>query len=180
MTDLTSQPQWNREPTSWTRLDDSTVSWTSSAVSDFWRHTGGVAPKHDGKCLLAPVGDGDFAFEAEVCGILSDPYDQFGVFLELDQEHWVKAGVELDGRLWLSTVPTNQRSDWAREVYPGTTVKLRMVRHDDTLQVFVGDGDAWRMIREATFIGAARVGVYSCSPKGHGFSALARYAYQPD
>lgn len=179
MTDTTSKPVWNVEPAAWSQLDDSTVAWTTSGVTDFWRHTGGVAPKHDGNAFLAALGAGDFVFEAEARGIMSDAYDQFGVFLEIDEEHWLKAGVEYDGGLWLSTVATHERSDWAREVYATAAVRLRLTRHDDTVQVFVAEADSWRMIREATFAGSARVGVYSCAPKGEGFSVLARYAYQP-
>jgi regulation of enolase protein 1 (concanavalin A-like superfamily) len=167
---------WTREPGLWTRLGSTTVAWTSSPASDFWRYTGGVAPKHDGNSLLAPVGEGDFAMEADLCGILTDQYDQFGVFVEIDEQNWVKAGIELDDGLWLSTVATKERSDWAREPAKVPAIALRVLRHDDTVEAFVGEGGEWRMIRELTLAGAARVGVYSCSPKGEGFSALARIA----
>jgi len=168
--------KWTREPERWTRLGDSTVAWTSSPVSDFWRHTGGVAPKHDGNSLLTPVGAGDFAFEADVTGTLTDQYDQFGVFVEIDEQTWIKAGIEFDGGFWLSTVATKERSDWARERAEVAAVALRLLRHDDTVQVLVGEDGSWRMIRELTLAGPARVGVYSCAPKGEGFSILARFA----
>ena len=163
---------WNREPHSWSRHGSATLAWTSSPSSDFWRHTGGVAPKHDGNALLGPARDADFVIEVELCAIMSDLYDQFGVFVEVDEENWLKAGIEYAEGLWLSTVVTKGRSDWSRERYPVPAVTVRVVRRNDTVEVLVDDAGSWRMIREVTLAGPARVGLYSCSPKGGGFTTL--------
>ena len=167
--------KWIREPASSAQMSPTTIAWTSSPTSDFWRHTGAVAPKHDGNAFLRDIGAGDFSFDAEVSGVLTDRYDQFGVFVEIDEEHWVKAGIELDDSFWLSTVATKTHSDWAREKVVGAQVRLRVARHSDTIEIFVDDSGSWRMIRELTLAGDARVGLYSCSPKGNGFSALGNF-----
>jgi regulation of enolase protein 1 (concanavalin A-like superfamily) len=166
--------EWTREPQNWSRHGDATVAWSSSPTSDFWRHTSGVPPKHDGNALLGPARDGDFVIQAELRGIMSDLYDQFGIFVQVDEENWLKAGIEYAEGLWLSTVATKGQSDWARERYAAPAVTLRVARHDDTVKVLVEDAGSWRMIRELTLAGPARVGLYSCSPKGEGFTALAR------
>ena len=41
-------------------------------------------------------------------------YDQAGIMVRIDAQHWVKAGIEFsDGRAMLASVLTDGRSDWA-------------------------------------------------------------------
>ena len=51
-------------------------------------------------------------------GEFAAQYDQAGLMLRVDAAHWIKAGLELDGRLWLSVVVTNGVSDWSQQPAP--------------------------------------------------------------
>jgi regulation of enolase protein 1 (concanavalin A-like superfamily) len=165
---------WTRTPSAWAPLAPDVVAWTCSPTSDFWHATGGIVGAHDGNALIGQPVQDDFEFQATVTGLLTKLYDQIGIFVLRDDWQWVKAGIELDETLWLSTVVTVAESDWSREPYAVPSVMLRVKRTNGTLRVFVAADDDWRMIRELTFDGAASFGVYSCSPRGAGFAALAR------
>ena len=166
---------WTRTPPAWAVLDADVVAWTSSAQSDFWRETGGVPGAHDGNALLAPVASAtsDFDLVVTLAGIPNGAYDQFGLFIAEHDRHWIKAGIEFDETLWLSTVATDGVSDWARERFVSPSVRLRATRTDGALRIFVDEQGEWRMIRELTFTGEASAGLYSCSPKGDGFPTVA-------
>lgn len=167
-----AEGQWTREPPSTSR-QPGRVEWVSSARSDFWRETAGVPTAHSGNALLVPVGD-DFDITLSVSGEPTDQYDQFGLFVRVNEQRWVKVGVELDGFTWLSAVAADPASDWSREPFDATSVRLRAERRDGALRLYVDDG-GWRMIRERTLLGPAEVGVYSCSPKGDGFRSQASW-----
>jgi regulation of enolase protein 1 (concanavalin A-like superfamily) len=86
---------------------------------------------------------------------------------------WLKAGIELDGELWLSAVHTREESDWSRGPWHAPEIRLRAVRHDGTLEVFAEDEGTWRPFRTTFLPGRVGIGPYSCSPKGQGFQARA-------
>jgi len=94
--------------------------------------------------------------------------------VRVDDEHWVKAGIELsDGCAMLSSVLTNPRSDWAaasydadaRDFWLRATVCKRVLR----LQVSA-DGLRWPLLRLAPFPEAAsyQVGPMCCTPERAG------------
>ena len=80
--------------------------------TDFWRVTHYGFTRDSGHFLdtgaLGLRFRGDFAHQ----------YDQAGLMLRLDAEHWIKAGLELDGELWLCVVVTNGVSDWSQQPAP--------------------------------------------------------------
>jgi uncharacterized protein len=162
---------WNRPPTTW-GVADGGVMWTCPGSSDFWRKTEGVPPAHDG-CSLLTLVDGDFEFELLVRGAFSGTYDQVGLMVVSSEVSWLKAGVEVDGEPWLSAVHTREESDWSRERWQSTEARLRAIRHDGTIEVFVAEGEGWRVFRTLFLPGPVGVGPYSCSPKGEGFEASA-------
>lgn len=165
---------WTREPEEWSVTESGDVRWRSHAQSDFWRTTEGVAPAHDGNAYLTPV-VGDFEMQVTVTGEFSGLYDQVGAFLQSDDRRWLKAGVELDGSLWLSAVHTREESDWSRESWTTEGLTIRVWRHDGTVEAAVEDGErgSWRNFRVLHLPGPALLGVYSCSPKGAGFVSTA-------
>jgi uncharacterized protein len=162
---------WNRPPTTWD-VADAAVMWTCPGNSDFWRKTEGVPSAHDGCSLLTRV-DGDFEFELSVRGAFSGTYDQVGLMVVSSEVTWLKAGVEVDGDAWLSAVHTREESDWSRERWGSTEARLRAIRRDGTIEVFVAEGEDWRVFRTLLLPGPVGVGPYSCAPKGEGFEASA-------
>ncbi len=164
---------WTREPAQTAGPTAGGLRWRSHPRADYWRVTDGVVTKHDGSAFVTPV-VGDFTLEATVDGDLSAQFDQVGVFLRVDEEHWLKAGVELDEELWLSAVHTNGASDWSREPWEAPGATLRLVREHGTAKVSILEpGGHWREYRIAYVPGAVEVGVYSCGPLGEGFAATA-------
>jgi len=162
---------WNREPSDW-QVADAGVTWTSPAHSDFWRRTDGLPVAHDGSSLLTRI-EGDFEFELLVKGSLEDRYDQVGLMIASSLTKWLKAGVEMDGDLWLSAVHTREESDWSREIWSSNEVRLRAARHDDTIEISVGEIYGWRTYRTLFLPGPVGVGPYACSPTSEGVRASA-------
>jgi uncharacterized protein len=160
---------WNREPVG-SVLDCGGVTWTAPAKSDFWRKTEGVPSAHDGSSLLTLV-EGDFTFELQARGSFTGLFDQVGLMVVSSEERWLKAGIEIDGEIWLSAVHTREESDWSRERWGSAGVGLRAVRSDDTIEVSVEDPAGWRTFRILYLPGPVGLGPYSCSPKGDGFEA---------
>jgi regulation of enolase protein 1 (concanavalin A-like superfamily) len=165
--------RWSAEPASWVAVRD-TLAWRCRAKTDFWRVTEGQGARHDGQAYLAPV-DGDFRLEGVVHAVLADRYDQAGLFVEADEQRWLKLGVELDGSPWLSAVHTSQASDWSREPIPGLPLRLAVERRDDTVTCSAHVDD-WRVFRVLHLPGPVSVGPYSCAPEGGGFEASLRDA----
>jgi len=165
-----------REGWRWTAAEPSersvatrdSLTWSCAADTDFWRLTQGHPSKHDGQAYLVAL-EGDFTFEAAFDAKLAAQFDQAGLLVERDTETWLKAGVELDGRLWLSAVHTRGDSDWSREPIDGLPLRLRVERRADTVTASALIGDSWQAFRVLTLSGAVRVGPYACAPRGQGF-----------
>jgi regulation of enolase protein 1 (concanavalin A-like superfamily) len=164
---------WNREPVDWDG-EGTSVVWCCPGGSDFWRRTEGVPSAHDGCSLLTPV-DGDFEIELAAAGAFEELYDQVGLMVAASEVRWLKVGIELDGELWLSAVHTREESDWSRERWHAPEVRLRAVRRDGTVEVFVDEAGTWRVCRTVYLPGRVGIGPYSCAPKGHGFQASVSY-----
>jgi uncharacterized protein len=163
---------WTREPAAWTSGADA-LTWRCAGHSDYWRTTDGLPPVHDGCSYLTPV-DADFTLELLVEGDFAERYDQAGLMVLASEERWLKAGIEVDGELWLSAVHTRGESDWSREHWGVAQARLRAVRHAGTIELFVEQHGAWRVFRTLFFDGPVGVGPYSCAPRGDGFEARAR------
>jgi len=163
---------WTREPTSW-ELTGETLVWRCQGGTDYWRKTEGLPPVHNGCSLLTPV-ERDFELELLVDGAFADRYDQAGLMVLASEQRWLKAGIELDGDLHLSAVNTHDESDWSREPWKGSAVRLRVARIDETIEVSAEADGKWRVFRTLSFSGPVGIGPYSCAPKGSGFEARAR------
>jgi len=162
---------WTREPTAW-GPDGDAVTWRCAGQTDYWRTTEGLPPVHDGCSYLTPV-EADFSLDMLVEGDFAERYDQAGLMVMASEEQWLKAGIELDGELWLSAVHTRGESDWSRERWGAAQARLRAVRHAGTIEVSVEQDGAWRIFRTLFFEGPVAVGLYSCAPRGGGFEARA-------
>ena len=129
---------------------------TTAMASDFWRHTGYGFVHHSGHALLAEF-PADSAMELEFSAPWTAQFDQAGLFLYADEEHWVKAGVEYaDGVLNLGAVVTDKRSDWSVGPVPDWTTKrirIRVSRSSDAITIRAAaspdDGSGWRLVRLA-------------------------------
>lgn len=167
---------WLNEPKSWSG-DAGALKLRTEPDTDFWRETFYGFIRDSGHAYTCPVA-GDFTAEATVLGAYADLYDQAGLFLRLDERHWIKAGIEYtDGMMHFSVVVTRGVSDWSviplPSAKPADPVRVRLTRHGDAVRVQYAVGTmARQMARLCPFPAAeARIGVMACSPQGPGFDA---------
>ena len=159
---------WLNEPVGWELDADGQVHWDTRPVSDFWRHTGGVVGADDGDAFLAGC-EGDFKVTMQLACEFQSPFDQCGLMVRVDEQNWLKAGIELDGGPWFSLVETREHSDWSKQAISTWKVEFTLWREGDTLRVGLVQEGATQLVRELFFDGPVAVGPYSCSPKGPGF-----------
>ena len=163
---------WLNEPADW-RLDDGALAVTTDHASDFWRltHYGFV---RDSGHFFSMSTTGDFTAEVRVQADYRDLYDQAGIMVRIDERRWVKAGIELsDNRPLMSSVLTDERSDWAAVEYPGdsTDFWLRATVQSGVLRLqYSADGSIWPLLRLAPFPSAPTylVGPMCCTPERSG------------
>jgi uncharacterized protein len=164
---------WRNEPKQWIYRENG-LEATADGVTDFWHTTGYGYLRQNGHLYGESV-PGDVTVSARVEGGYRDQYDQAGVMAWVDQEHWLKAGVELfDGRLRLSTVVTVGQSSWAFATLPEDTsvLWLRMRRRREAVEVHYSlDGEQYDLASLVYLPDGrdAHVGVMCAAPEGAGF-----------
>lgn len=169
---------WLNEP-EW-RVADDVLEMHAAEGSDLWQLTGYGFARDTGHALLHPL-ESEQACEVDVLADMSAQFDQAGLLVRGDERLWLKAGLEIaDGRLGLSTVFTDGRSDWATtpvDDWAGTWVRFRVSRGPDSLTVRARpEGGEWRLVRLVPFSpgGPVSVGPYCCSPSRAGYVARFR------
>lgn len=148
---------------------------TAVEGSDAWRHTAYGFVHDTEHALLAPLSVGQ-AVEVRLRTTFTGEFDQAGVFVKADDEHWVKAGLEFaDGVLNLGAVVTLERSDWsvAPVDWNGREVTVRVSRSVESLTVRAKvDDEPYRLVRVAPFVGrGVTAGPFLCAPTRAGFTA---------
>ncbi|SCL41380.1 hypothetical protein GA0074692_6287 [Micromonospora pallida] len=147
-----------------------------AAGSDLWRHTSYGFVHDDAPALLAPFAVGS-AVEVSFRLDYTEQFDQAGVLVRVDEEHWVKAGVEVsDGQPQVGAVVTRGVSDWSVAPVPewaGREVTVRVSRAGDALTVRARvAGQPWRLVRLAPLApeAVATAGPYCCAPTRGGLT----------
>jgi regulation of enolase protein 1 (concanavalin A-like superfamily) len=166
--------QWLNPPPA-SAQDGSALLVTAGKGSDFWRTTSYGYDRDSGHALLSPLGP-EAAIEVSFIADYDHQFDQAGILVRLDEETWIKAGVEYcDGALQLGAVVTHRVSDWSSSPVPwqGREVTLRASRSGDAVTIRArADSDPWQMIRLAPFPPAAdaTAGPYCCAPERDGLT----------
>jgi regulation of enolase protein 1 (concanavalin A-like superfamily) len=125
---------------------------TTVHESDFWRNTSYGFVHDSGHALLK-----DFPEHSsmEVTFVLdySGQFDQAGIIVHSDSQHWIKAGVEsADGWPQVGAVVTSINSDWSLAPVPawiGKEVTVRASRTTDALTIRARCGNEDQLIRLA-------------------------------
>ncbi len=157
------------------RRDGADLLVLAAEGSDFWRVTSYGFVHDSGHALLADLPEGT-ACEVTFVADLTEQFDQAGLLVRADAEHWVKAGVELsDGVPQIGAVVTDEVSDWSVAPVPewtGRAVTVRASRGGDALTVRARVGDeAWRLVRVAPLPrGPLTVGLMCCAPTRAGLT----------
>ena len=164
--------EWLNEPADWS-LADGTLSVVTDHGTDFWRETHYGFVRDSGH-FLGVEAPGDFTAELRVRGAFEALYDQAGLMVRLDPEHWLKAGIEwTDGAANIGSVLTLGQSDWATSPYSGDPqdFRLRLTVSRGVLRLQVSEDVArWPLLRLCPFPAAAsyRVGPMCCTPERAG------------
>lgn len=149
---------------------------TAVEGSDAWRRTAYGFVHDTEHALVAPLAVGeamDVSFRAPWDG----QFDQAGVFVRIDAERWIKAGVEFaDGHLGLGAVVTDGGSDWSVgwvDEWRDSEITVRVSRWPDAVIVRArADEGEWRLVRVAPFDGeaAASAGPFLAAPTRAGLT----------
>jgi uncharacterized protein len=164
--------EWLNEPPRW-REQDGTLAVVTGAKSDFWRTTHYGFVRDSGHFRFDRV-SGDFTAEVAVSGEYREIYDQAGLMLRLDAEHWLKAGVEyVEGKRMLSAVVTRTFSDWSTvpAFEAPDPLRLRLSRHGSAVRVEWASEAGFEMLRLAYLPERpvpALIGPMCCSPERGG------------
>jgi uncharacterized protein len=165
--------QWFNPPAA-TDIREDSLQVTTTAKSDFWRKTHYGFVRDSGNFFYREV-PGDFTAEIRVDGKYKDLYDQAGLMLRVDEENWIKTGIEFfDDQQHASAVVTRAFSDWSVVRLTGfpPSLWLRVVRKAEAVEVFYAlDGQQYQLLRLAYLLPSAvtQVGPMCASPDGTGF-----------
>ena len=166
---------WMNEAPEWGEDGDGLWMRTGPGT-DFWRVTHYGFVRHTGHLAYQEVA-GDFRVDVRVRGAYAAQYDQAGLMLWIDEETWIKCGIEyVDGVQQASAVVTRGVSDWSVAALAESPERiwLRLTREGTAVQVhFSLDGEAYSLLRLAYLPEAVsvRVGPMAASPDGPGFVA---------
>lgn len=163
---------WVNKPQKWSN-DGSTLLVTTDEKTDFWTKTWYGFERFSGHFFGTDV-SGDFTFQVKINASFEALYDQAGIMFMADDQHWLKAGVELnDGAPAIGSVLTLGYSDWATGIFPasGDVFWMRLTRTGESLRLqYSVDGNTWPLLRLAHFpeFGKCTVGVMCCTPERGG------------
>lgn len=171
-----SEGVWLNPPVRAVPLGDGELLVTAREGSDFWRHTSYGFVHDDGHGLLTPLPAGA-AMEVGFVVDYDSRFDQAGLLVRVDEQTWVKAGVEhSDGAPQVGAVVTRGVSDWSVAPVPewsGRRVTVRVSRRDDALTVRARvELEPWRLVRVAPLApdAVASAGPYCCAPLRDGLT----------
>lgn len=116
---------------SWSVLKDGeSLAICPPAKKDFWRKTyyNPVVVRDDGPCVFATLSnEKTFTIETTFELEARRQFDQAGICIRIDSDHWIKTGIEfVDGFPRLSCVVTNTYSDWSTQPWPSSRAAIRV------------------------------------------------------
>jgi len=132
--------------------ENSRLKVTTAHESDFWRNTSYGFVHDSGHALLRDF-PANSAMEVTFILDYSGQFDQAGIIVHSDSQHWIKAGVEsADGFPQVGAVVTSINSDWSLAPvvhWFGKEVTVRASRTTDALTIRARCGEDDQLIRLA-------------------------------
>jgi uncharacterized protein len=167
--------QWLNEPTHWSSSSNQIIVRTSPKT-DFWRVTHYGFIRDNGHFYFDQINT-DFIVEVDIRGGYKDLYDQAGIMIRSDENHWIKTGIEyVDGVQHLSAVVTHGYSDWSVTPLPTplSPLRLRVERRKEAIHIsYVNENSKYALLRLAYFpIMEVQVGIMCASPDGNGYEVV--------
>jgi regulation of enolase protein 1 (concanavalin A-like superfamily) len=167
---------WLNEPSSW-EVEDGNLKMQVTPQSDYWRITHYGFTIDDGPFYYTTRG-GEFEVSVKITGNYKTRFDQMGLMLRIDEEHWIKTGIEYVGGVYnFSTVVTDVHSSWSvveLDEKP-ELLWIKAIRKIDAVEIFYSlDGINYKMSNVAYLSDnkPVMVGMMAASPDGDGFDAL--------
>lgn len=166
---------WFNEPAQW-EIKDKKLIMAVTPQSDYWRISHYGFTLNDAPFYYSTYG-GEFETKVKITGDYNARFDQMGLMLRIDEQNYIKAGVEfVDGKFNLSTVVTHKTSDWIVIVLEKTPpfLWIKAVRRLDAVEIFYSfDDKEYTMMRNAYLQDntPVQVGFMAASPDGNGFRA---------
>lgn len=164
--------KWLNAPAS-SEVSEHSLTITTDQNMDFWRETHYGFVRDTGHFLGVTTGDG-FTATVRIQGEFRSLYDQAGLMVRIDEERWVKTGVEFtDGQAFLSAVVTDGKSDWSVS-QPFKELEdfyIRVTLSNGAMRIQASrDGHFWPLLRLAAFPAAStyQVGPTACTPERSG------------
>ncbi len=164
---------WFNEPPQWDVQGD-ILHFRTEPHTDFWRKTHYGFTRDNGHFYYELV-KGDFDVEVKVSGEYTDLYDQAGVMIRIDEQNWLKTGIEyVNGVQHISAVFTREFSDWSVTPLPEnpSMIWLRLTRRAEAVEVHYSlNGVDYTLLRMGYLLPeeTAGVGLMAASPEGAGF-----------
>lgn len=167
--------QWYNEPQKW-QIKDNALLIQVTPKSDYWRISHYGFTVDDAPFYYTTYG-GEFEVKVKLTGDYKVRFDQMGLMIRIDQKNYIKTGVEfVDGKFNISTVVTNQKSDWSvsplDKVPPFVWIKA--IRRLDAVEIYYSlDDKNYVMTRNAPLADntPVMVGLMAACPDGNGFQA---------
>ena len=166
--------EWVNEAPHW-NAQGKTITVVSGPKTDFWRKTFYGFTRDTGHFYGQTV-QGDFVIAVKVTGQYKTLYDQAGLMLRVDEQNWMKCGIEfVEGVQQVSAVVTREYSDWSVVPLPHNppAIWLRVTRRQDSVEVqYALDGKQYTLLRLAYLVpvGTLSAGLMCASPEGDGFT----------
>ena len=163
---------WINEPDNYS-LENGKLQLTTALNTDFWRQTYYGFQRHTGHAYGFYV-ENDFTLQVKIMANFCHLYDQAGIFLQDDEHHWVKAGIEFNDDLSsIGCVVTRKTSDWSTGLFPGDpqTFWMRTTLENEALRIqYSTDGKKWPLLRLCHWpdIKNRFIGVMGCTPEREG------------
>ena len=167
--------QWLNEPKDW-KIDGDNLSFNVTPQTDYWRITHYGFTVDDGPFFYSNQG-GEFEVNVKIVGAYKTRFDQMGLMFRIDEQHWIKTGIEyVDGNYNFSTVTTDIHSSWNVIKLAGKTdaVWIKAVRKTDALEISYSLNGKDFIMSGLTYFPSGRVamvGMMAASPDGDGFNA---------
>lgn len=167
---------WINTPDTYSFIDDKLV-FTTEANTDFWEQTYYGFHRHTGHAYGFYL-ESDFSVQVKIRADFCHLYDQAGIFLRDDKDHWVKAGIEFnDAQSSVGSVVTRITSDWSTGLFPGdpAVFRMRATLQNEALRIqYSADGITWPLLRLCHWPAGMRhfVGVMGCTPEREGLEIV--------
>ncbi|RZM20763.1 MAG: DUF1349 domain-containing protein [Pedobacter sp.] len=167
--------QWYNEPQKW-QIKDNALVMQVTPKSDYWRISHYGFTVDDAPFYYGTYG-GEFEAKVKLTGEYKVRFDQMGLMIRIDQKNYIKTGVEfVDGKFNISTVVTNQKSDWSVSPLDKAPpfVWIKAIRRLDAIEIYYSlDDKNYVMTRNAPLADntPVMVGLMAACPDGDGFAA---------